>query len=168
MCPDHEDNKIINKVYAGELPSSPLAGPSRAMEDTMETEPEPEVISPRPCLDLSGIKRRLHEALGCTILAIPCGSPECLVHQASRPSSSKPLYGGPLSHLNIIRVVQPPRLPHHDQALYEVYNDIQEEEEDEVTRWQRAVDDRDAVQAVNEMETIWPEQMIKGYRNDPV
>ena len=135
MCPDHEDDKIINKVYTGELQSSPRAGPSRAMEDAMETEPEPEVMEPRPRLDLSGIKRRLHEALGCTTLDIPCGSPECPVHQASRPSSSKPLYGGPLSHLNVIPVIEPPRLPHHDRALYEVYNDIQEEEDDQVKRW---------------------------------
>src|ERR1700712_2272995 len=125
MCPDHEDDKTMNNVYAGELPSSPPAGPSRAMEDAMETEPEPEVMSPRPCLDFSGIKRRLHGALGCTILAIPCESPECPVHQTSRPSSSKPLCGGPLSHLYIIPVIEPPSLPYHDQALYEVYNDIQ-------------------------------------------
>jgi len=30
------------------------------------------------------------------------------------------------------------------------------------------VDKREVVQAMNEMETIWREQMIKGYRNDPV
>jgi len=30
------------------------------------------------------------------------------------------------------------------------------------------VDERDVVQAMNEMETIWREQMIKGYRNEPV
>jgi len=30
------------------------------------------------------------------------------------------------------------------------------------------VDERDVVQAMKEMETIWREQMIKGYRNDPV
>jgi len=30
------------------------------------------------------------------------------------------------------------------------------------------VDERDVVEAMNEMETIWREQMIKGYRKDPV
>jgi len=30
------------------------------------------------------------------------------------------------------------------------------------------VDERNVVQAMHEMETIWREQMIKGYRNDPV
>jgi len=30
------------------------------------------------------------------------------------------------------------------------------------------VEERDVVQAMNEMETIWREQMIKGYRNNPV
>jgi len=28
--------------------------------------------------------------------------------------------------------------------------------------------ERDVVQAMNEMQSIWREQMIKGYRNDPV
>ena len=35
-------------------------------------------------------------------------------------------------------------------------------------RWERIVDERDIVQARNEMETIWREQMVKGYRNDPI
>jgi len=30
------------------------------------------------------------------------------------------------------------------------------------------VNERDLVQAMNEMETIWREEMIEGYRNDPV
>ena len=30
------------------------------------------------------------------------------------------------------------------------------------------MEERDVVQAMNEMETIWREQMIKGYRNDPL
>ena len=33
---------------------------------------------------------------------------------------------------------------------------------------ERIVDERDVVQVVNEMESIWREQMIKGYRGDPV
>ena len=33
---------------------------------------------------------------------------------------------------------------------------------------ERIVDERDVVQAMNEMESIWREQMIKGYRGDPV
>ena len=37
-----------------------------------------------------------------------------------------------------------------------------------MTRWERIVDERDIVQARNEMETIWREQMVKGYRNDPI
>ena len=52
--------------------------------------------------------------------------------------------------------------------LYQVYNDIAEAEESEVTRWERIVYERDVVQAMNEMQSIWREQMIKGYRNDPV
>ena len=139
------------------------------MEATMDTEPDRrKILSPRPCPDLSAIKRRLHEALGCTTTNIPCEIPECPVHQARRPSPTGPLYGRPLSTHNVILVIEPPRLPHHDRSLYEVYNDITEEEESEVTRMQRIVDERDIVQAVNEMESIWREQMIKGYRGDPV
>ena len=37
-----------------------------------------------------------------------------------------------------------------------------------MTRIERIVDERDIVQAVNEMESIWREQMIKGYRGDSV
>ena len=90
------------------------------------------------------------------------------MHQARRPSATKPLYGGPLSTHNVIPVSEPPRLAHHDRSLYEVYNDITEEEESEVTRMARIVDERDVVQAMNEMESIWREQLIKGYRGDPV
>ena len=35
-------------------------------------------------------------------------------------------------------------------------------------RWKRIVDERDIVQARSKMETIWREQMVKGYRNDPL
>ena len=171
MCPVHEDDKIRNKVYWGELPSSPptVDPEQRAMEATMDTEPDRgEILSPRPRPDLSASQRRLHKALGCTTTNIPCKSPECPVHQARRPSSTKPIYGGPLATHNVIPVIEPPRLPHHDRSLYEVYNDIAEEEESEVTRMERIVDERDVVQAINEMESIWREQMIKGYRGDPV
>jgi len=139
------------------------------MRDAMDPEfNEETIVSPRPRPDLSKIKRRLHEALGCTTTNVPCESPECPVHQAPRPSPTKPLYGGPLASHNVIPVIEPPKLPLHDRNLYKVYNDIGEEEESEVTRWERIVDERDVVQAINEMETIWREQMIKGYRNDPV
>ena len=90
------------------------------------------------------------------------------MHQARRPSPTKPVYGGPLSSHNIIPVIEQPKLPHHDRNLYQEYNDIAEEEESKVTRWERIVNERDVVQAMNEMESIWREQMIKGYRNDPV
>jgi len=169
MCPVHEDDKIMNKVYAGELRSSPpLDDPQQgAMQDAMDMEiNDGNILSPRPRPDLSKIKRRLHEALGCTTTNVPCGRPECPVHQAPRPSPTKPLDGGPLASHNVIPVIEPPKLPHHDRNLYKVYNDIAEEEESVVTRWERIVDERDVVQAMNEMETIWREQMIKGYRND--
>jgi len=170
MCPVHEDDKIRNKVYGGELSSSPPLDNSQqgAMQDAMDPEINEETsLSTRPRPDLLKIKRRLHEALGWTTANVPCESPECPVHQAPRPSPTKPLYVGPLASHNVIPVIEPRKLPHHDRNLYQVYNDIAEEEESEVTRWERIVDERDVVQAMNEMETIWREQMIKGYRNDP-
>jgi len=79
MCPVHEDDKIRNKVYAGELSSSPpLEDPQHgAMRDARDPEiNEESILSPRPRPDLSKIKRRLHEALGCTTTNVPCESPE--------------------------------------------------------------------------------------------
>jgi len=95
MCPVHEDDKIRNKVYAGELRGSPpLDDPQKeTIQDAMDPEINEETIpSPRPRPDLSKIKRRLHEALGCTTTNVPCESPESPVHQAPRPSPTKPLY----------------------------------------------------------------------------
>ena len=128
---------IRNKVYSGELRSSPpLDDPQQgAMQDALDVEVNEETIfSPRPRPELSKIKRRLHEALGCTTTNVPCKSPECLVYQAPRPSPTKPLYGGPLASHNFIPVIEPPNLPHNDRNLYQVYNDIAEEAESEVTR----------------------------------
>jgi len=129
---------------------------------------EETILSTRPRPDLSKIKRRLHEALGSTTANIPFQSPECPVHQTPRPLPTKSFAGGPLASHNVIPVIEPPKLSHHDRNLYQVYNDIAEEEASEVTRWERLVDERGVVQAMNEMETIWRKQMMKGYRNDPV
>ena len=171
MCLVHEDDTIRSKVYAGELTSSPpLDYPQQgAMQEAMDPEINEEtILSPRPQPDLSMIKRRPHEALGCTTTNVTCEGPEGRVHQAPRPSPTKPLYGGPHASHNGISVIEPPTLPNHYRKLYQVYNQIAEPEESEVTRWERIVDERDVVQAINEMETIWREQIIKGYRNDPV
>jgi len=165
MCPVHEDDKIINKLYAGELKSSPPLDDRQqgAMQDAMDPEiDEKTILSPRLPPDLSKIKRRLHEAIGCTTTNVPCENPECPVHKAPRTSPTKPLYGRPLASHNVIPFIEPPKLPHHDRKLYPVYKDIAEQEDSEVTRWERIVDERDVVQAMNEMETIWREQMIKG------
>jgi len=137
MCPAHEDDNIMNQVYAGELKSSPpLNEPQQgAMQDAMVPETDKgTILSPRPRPDLSKIKRRLHGALGCTTTNLPCASPECPAHQAPRPSPTKPLNGGPLASHNLIQVIEPPKLPHYVRNLYQVYNDIVEEEESEVTR----------------------------------
>jgi len=94
MCPLHKDDKIINKVYPGRLKSSHSLDDLRqgATQDAMDPEwNEETILSPRARLDLSKIKRRLHEALGCTTTNVSCESPECPVHQAWRPSTPKPL-----------------------------------------------------------------------------
>ena len=161
----------MNKVYTGELKSNPPLDDlqQEAMQDATDPQADEEtILSPRPRPDLSRIKRRLYGALGYTTTNVPCESPECPAHQAPRPPPTKPLYGGPLTSHNIIPVIKRPKLPHHNRNLYQVYNDIAEEEESEITRWERIVDERDVVQAMNEVETIWREQMIKGYRNDRV
>ena len=140
ICPIHKKDKIMNKVYAGGLPSSPAADNPQegARETSMDTKPHEEtILSPRPCPDLSKIKRRLHEALGCTTNNIPCESPGCPVHQARRPSPTKPLSRTPLSTHKVILVIEPPKLPHHDRSFYQVYNDIAGEDESEVTRMER-------------------------------
>ena len=85
MCPVHADDKNRNKVHAGEWSSSPpLDDPQQgAMQDAMDPEINKEtILSPRPRPDQSKIKRRLHEALGCTSTNVPCESPECPVYQA--------------------------------------------------------------------------------------
>ena len=47
MCPDHEDDKIMNKVYVEEAPSSPpIDDPQRAaMEAAIDTDPEGQRVS---------------------------------------------------------------------------------------------------------------------------
>jgi len=132
MCPDHEDDRIMKKVYASELKiSTPLEDVQQGgMQDAKNLEVDEEMILfPRPRPDLAKIKRRLHQALGCTTSNVPCESPECPVHQAPRPSATKPLYGGPLASHNIIPVIEPATLPHYDRNRYQVYNDIADEEE---------------------------------------
>jgi len=161
----------MNKGYADEGKRSPPLDNLHhgAMQDAMDPEvDEKTILSPQPRPDLSKIKRRRPEALGCPTINVPCESPESPVHLAPRLSPTKPLYGGPLASHNVIPVIEPPTVPHHDRNLYQVYNHIPEEEESEVTRWERIVNERDVVQARNEMETIWREQMIKALRNDPV
>jgi len=121
MCPVNEDDVIINKVYAGELKSSPPLDDTQQgpVQDAMDPEIDEEMIlSSRPRPDLSKIKRKLHKAPGCTTTNVPCESPECPVHQAPRPSPIKPLYGGPLASHNVILVIEPLKLPHHDRILY--------------------------------------------------
>ena len=86
MCPDHEDDKIMNKVYIEEASSSPpIDDPQEgALEAAMDTDRDEEsVLSPRPWPDRSAIKRRLHEALGCSTDTYSCESPECPAPQAT-------------------------------------------------------------------------------------
>jgi len=88
MCPGHEDGRIMNEVYVCELKSSPPLDNLRqeAMQEAMDPEfDEERILSPQPRQGLSKIKKRLHEALGCTTTHVPCESLECSVHLARRP-----------------------------------------------------------------------------------
>jgi len=99
MCPVPEDDKIMNKVCAGELESSPpLNDPQqRAMQDAMDPEIDQEtILSPRPRPHLSKIKRRLHEALGCTTTNVPCECPECRCTKPPDPHLPSPSKEGHL------------------------------------------------------------------------
>jgi len=49
-----------------------------------------------------------------------------------------------------------------------VYDDATDEEEDDVPRLERVQDERDGAQATTELEGMWREQIMKGYRPDPV
>ena len=138
------------------------------MQDAMDTESAC-IQAPLPRFNLKAIKKRLTDTLNCTSHYVDhCEEPECPVHQNARPLPTRPLYGGALSNYNqVTPVIEPPSLPHPQRQLYEVFDNIQEEE-DEVTRLERVTDERDIGQVVSEMESLWQEQMIKGYRNDPV
>jgi len=95
-----------------------------------------------------------------------CGEPSCPAHRNHR---KHPLYSSAFTHSNAtISAIELPQLPHHQRRLYEVYDDATDEEEDDVPRLERVQDERDVVQATTELEGMWREQMIKGYRQDPV
>ena len=100
------------------------------MQDAMDTEPT-SVQPPKPHFDLGAIKKRLTDTLNCTSHYVNhCEELECPVHQNARPPPTRPLYGGALSHFNqVTSVIEPPSLPHHNRQLYEVFDDIQEEED---------------------------------------
>jgi len=123
MCPVHQYDKIMNKVYTGELKSSPPLNDlqQRMIQDSMDPEVDKgTILSPRSRPELSKFSRKVYQALGCTTTNVFCESPECRVHQARRPSPTKPLYGGLLASHNVIPVIEPPKLPHQDRNLYKV------------------------------------------------
>ena len=134
----------------------------------MDAEPT-SVQSSRPRFDLGTIKKRVTDTLSYTSDYVDnCKETECPVYQNARPPPTRPLYGGALSHYDqVTPVIEPASLPHHHRQLYEVFDNIQEEE-DEVTWLERVKDETDIGQVVSEMESLWREQMINWYRNDPV
>jgi len=58
---------------------------------------EETILSPEALSDLSKIKRKLPEELGCTLLSDSYEGSESLVNQARRPLCTKSLYQGLLS-----------------------------------------------------------------------
>jgi hypothetical protein len=90
---------------------------------------------------------------------------------ATKPAmQGRPLYGGNLAYLNeTIPVIEPPRLPHHDRHLYQIFEEeTNDDQEDETTRLERVTDERDVTQAVSDIENLWRRNLINGYRQDPI
>jgi len=117
--------------------------------------------------DLSVLKLRLENAVLCNqTIHQECSEPNC---PADRHHRKRPLYSSTFTYSNAtISAIEPHQLPHYDRRLYEVYDDPTDEEEDDVPLLERVEDKRDVVQATIELEGMWQEQMIKGYRQDPV
>jgi len=76
------------------------------MQDALDPETDKRtILSPRPRPDLSQIKRRLHEALGCATTNVPYASPECPVHLAPRLSPTTPSMEGRLRPTKLFQLL---------------------------------------------------------------
>jgi len=150
------------------MPSSPLIVYPELPKSTSASPPvsgSPVSTSSRP--DLSVLKRRLENAVLCNqTMHQGCSEPNGPAH---RHHHKRPLYSSTFTHTNAtISAIKPPHLPHHKRRLYESYDDATDEEGDDVPCRERVQDERDVAQATIELEGMWREQMIKGYRQDPV
>lgn len=141
------------------------------MKASLDTEPNSETIvspPPRPDLWRSREDYMKHSAALLPTSPLKAQSAWCTRPDGHHlPSLSMVGHSPPTMSSQLLNHV---KLPHHDCSLYQVYNDIAEEEESDMTRRESIVDERDVVQAmpVNMMESIWRKQMIKEYRGDPV
>ena len=91
-----------------------------------------------------------------------CTEPSCPEH---RHYGKRPLYSSAFTHSNAtISAIEPSQRPHHERRFYEIEDDATEEDEDDIPRLERVQDERDIAQVTTELEGMWQEQMIKGYR----
>jgi len=150
------------------MPSSPPIDYPELPKSTTVSPPEAgSPVSTRSHPDLGVLKSRLENAVLCNqTMHQECNEPNC---PAQRHHHKRPLYSRAFTHSNAtISAIEPPQLPHHERRLYEVYDDATDEVEDDVPHLERVQDERDVAQATTELEGMWREQMIKGYRQDPV
>jgi len=168
---EHCEYHGTHNTYRERTVSMPSSPPIAYPELPKSTSASPPVsgspLSTRLRPDLSVLKRRLENAVLCNqTMHQECNKPNCPAHRHHR---KRPLYSSAFTHSNaIISAIEPPQLPHHERRLYEIYDDATDEEEDDVSRLERVQDERDVAQATTELEGMWREQMIKGYRQDPV
>jgi len=74
----------------------------------------------------------------------------------------KPLYGGGLSHYHrTIPTIIPPTLSQDNRILYDVLED-----EEDFSRLEQVLDERDTIQVTTEMQSMWREQLGDAYRKD--
>jgi len=171
-CKDeHSEYHGTHNTYREQTVSMPSSSPIVYPVLPKPTSASPPVsgspLSTRSPPDLSVLKRRLENAALCNqTVHQECSEPNCPAHRHHR---QRPLYSSAFTHSNAtISAIEPPQLPHHERRLHEVYYDATDEEGDDVPCLERVQDERDVAQATTELEGMWREQMIKGYRQDPV
>jgi len=121
--------------------------------------------SPRPWIDLDGVRKRLATALEHDDPLARCRECEGLdpkAHDAYMAKRQKPLYGRGLSHYNkTVPTIIPPPLSQDDRILYDVFED-----EGDSSRLEQVLDERDIIQVTTEMQSMWREQQVDAYRKD--
>ena len=166
-CEYHGDHNTYRERTVSMPSSPPIVYPELPKSTSASPPVSGSPLSTRSRPDLSVLKRRLENAVLCNqTMHQECNEPNCSAHRRHR---KRPLYSSAFTHSNAtISAIEPPQLPHHERRLYEVYDDATDEVENDLPRLERVQDERDVVQAATELEGMWREQMIRGYRQDPI